>query len=247
MGSLISDALSAPGSKRSGSLVQRFRLVLSLISALIILYVLHQSSTLTPYAGKPLRVEHSKEVYLRCLTRNVKPGPPASFHKRKESDRFVPGTKATFIKNTTIWTGFDEGREVFNGDLLLVGGLIRWMARDLSAKVKAAAIDADVIDAEGAWLTPGYAFDPSYDLKSQFHEAFITRIIDIHSHIGLGQAPALEGSEDGNSMKGTTGSGMPWLRALDGLNTHDDSYGLAVAGGVTTSLILPGSANAIGH
>ena len=40
---------------------------------------------------------------------------------------------------------------------------------------------------------------------------------------------------------------MPWLRSLDGLNTHDDSIGLAIAGGVTTSLILPGSANAIGH
>jgi hypothetical protein len=36
-------------------------------------------------------------------------------------------------------------------------------------------------------------------------------------------------------------------RALDGLNTHDDSYALSIAGGVTTSLILPGSANAIGE
>jgi hypothetical protein len=30
------------------------------------------------------------------------------------------------------------------------------------------------------------------------------------------------------------------------LNTHDDAYPLSVAGGVTTALILPGSANAIG-
>ena len=72
------------------------------------------------------------------------------------------------------------------------------------------------------------------------------RIVDIHSHIGVDQAPNLQGSEDGNSMKGTSGSGMPWLRSLDGLNTHDDSIGLAIAGGLTTSLILPGSANAIG-
>ena len=39
---------------------------------------------------------------------------------------------------------------------------------------------------------------------------------------------------------------LKWLRALDGLNTHDDSYRLSVSGGVTTALILPGSANAIG-
>lgn len=35
--------------------------------------------------------------------------------------------------------------------------------------------------------------------------------------------------------------------SLDGLNTHDDSYALSVAGGVTTSLVLPGSADAIGE
>ena len=39
---------------------------------------------------------------------------------------------------------------------------------------------------------------------------------------------------------------IQWLRALDALNTHNDVYRLSVAGGVTTALILPGSANAIG-
>ncbi len=55
-----------------------------------------------------------------------------------------------------------------------------------------------------------------------------------------------------------------WLRALDALNTRDDAYKLSIAGGLTaspsesdhlgrvlivpfqTSVILPGSANAIG-
>lgn len=37
-----------------------------------------------------------------------------------------------------------------------------------------------------------------------------------------------------------------WLRALDALNTHDDAYRLSISGGVTTALVLPGSANAIG-
>ncbi|KAG6891468.1 hypothetical protein C0992_006199 [Termitomyces sp. T32_za158] len=35
-------------------------------------------------------------------------------------------------------------------------------------------------------------------------------------------------------------------RSLDGLNTHDESYPLSIAGGVTTALVLPGSTNAIG-
>lgn len=33
---------------------------------------------------------------------------------------------------------------------------------------------------------------------------------------------------------------LPWLRSIDGLNTHDASYNLSIAGGLTTALILPG-------
>jgi hypothetical protein len=39
---------------------------------------------------------------------------------------------------------------------------------------------------------------------------------------------------------------LPWLRSLDGLNTHDDAYKLSISGGVTTANVLPGSADAIG-
>ncbi len=67
--------------------------------------------------------------------------------------------------------------------------------------------------------------------------------MDPHSHLGDGSSPALDGAVDDNSLKGTA---QPWLRSVDGLNTHDDSYALSIAGGVTTALVLPGSANAIG-
>ena len=61
--------------------------------------------------------------------------------------------------------------------------------------------------------------------------------------MGVQSSLELNGASDGNSLKGPI---LPWLRSIDGLNTHDDAIGLAVAGGLTTSLILPGSANAIG-
>lgn len=51
------------------------------------------------------------------------------------------------------------------------------------------------------------------------------------------------GASDGNSRKNPI---LPWLRSIDGLNTHDASYELAMSGGVTTAQILPGSANNIG-
>ncbi|PBK70154.1 hypothetical protein ARMSODRAFT_1018250 [Armillaria solidipes] len=41
------------------------------------------------------------------------------------------------------------------------------------------------------------------------------------------------------------GTAQPWLRSLDGLNTHDVAYPLSIAG-VTTALILPSSADSIG-
>lgn len=72
---------------------------------------------------------------------------------------------------------------------------------------------------------------------------FVFRIVDMHSHLGVDSAPELRGSDDTNSLKGVV---LPWLRSLDGLNTHDEAYRLSVSGGVTTSNILPGSADAIG-
>ncbi|KAJ7861358.1 hypothetical protein B0H14DRAFT_2741976 [Mycena olivaceomarginata] len=83
--------------------------------------------------------------------------------------------------------------------------------------------DLQIIDAEGKWISPG--------------------LVDAHSHLGVHSAPALAGASDGNSRKAPI---LPWLRSIDGINTHDDAYKLAIAGGVTTAQILPGSANNIG-
>ena len=68
-------------------------------------------------------------------------------------------------------------------------------------------------------------------------------IVDLHSHLGDDASPGLSGAADTNSRKGIT---QPWLRSLDGLNTHDESYRLSISGGITTAVVLPGSANAIG-
>ena len=61
--------------------------------------------------------------------------------------------------------------------------------------------------------------------------------------MGVGPSPSLSGTSDGNSHYGPI---LPWLRSLDGLNTHDDAYRLSISGGITTALVVPGSANAIG-
>ncbi|KAL1701180.1 hypothetical protein EV121DRAFT_212640 [Schizophyllum commune] len=163
---------------------------------------------------------HVQVALARCRTLHAKPGPPPNFHARAVSDRYEAGTRPTLVRNATIWTG--EG-VVEGGDILLAGGVIQAVghlgASDLGEEYAA----VEVVDAHGAWVTPG--------------------LVDVHSHVGVESNPVLAGSGDGNSMHGSI---QPWLRSLDGLNTHDESYRLALAGGLTTALVIPGSANAIG-
>jgi imidazolonepropionase-like amidohydrolase len=172
---------------------------------------------------------HAERSLARCASLKITAGPPANFYDRSESDRFLAGTKATLLHNARIWTGENNGTEILRGDVFIDKGIIRGVG---NIDLRAFGLDVDhmmahgelnVVDVHGAWVTPG--------------------IVDPHSHLGDGSSPALDGAVDDNSFKGTI---QPWLRSLDGLNTHDDSYASSIAGGVTTALVLPGSANAIG-
>ena len=69
-------------------------------------------------------------------------------------------------------------------------------------------------------------------------------VVDLHSHAGLVSAPVTAGALELDSPNGPI---LPWLRSIDGLNTHDAAFAYAVAGGVTTVQVLPDSGhNAIG-
>lgn len=162
---------------------------------------------------------HAEQIQQKCNMLHAKPGPPSNFHQRTKSDRFAEGTRATLIRNASIWTG---DHEITQGDILLDKGIIKFVGHaspGMFNKFK----DLVTLDAGGSWVTPG--------------------IVDLHSHLGVDSAPALNGADDTNSLKGPV---LPWLRSLDGLNTHDDAYRLSISGGVTTANVLPGSANAIG-
>ncbi|KAI0050216.1 hypothetical protein FA95DRAFT_1640562 [Auriscalpium vulgare] len=164
---------------------------------------------------------NAQDILARCATLSMVPGPPADFHARDVSDRYEEGIPSTLIKNATIWTGRENGTEILFGDVLLEKGLVKgvgYVPRTLTEGLK----ELTVVDAEGAWVTPG--------------------LIDFHSHIGIYSLPTLRGTFNLNSHKGPI---LPWLRSIDAFDTHDDSIQLAIAGGVTSIQILPGSANAI--
>ncbi|KAH7888764.1 composite domain of metallo-dependent hydrolase [Phlebopus sp. FC_14] len=165
---------------------------------------------------------HAHETLQKCQMLNVKPGPPSDFAQRSQSDRFVEGTRATLLKNASVWTGDPSTYELYNADILVDKGMIKFIGQ-APQRLLARYKDLVTVEVDGRWVTPG--------------------IVDLHSHLGVDSSPSLAGASDTNSHKGPI---LPWLRSLDGMNTHDDAYRLSISGGVTTANVLPGSANAIG-
>ena len=74
-------------------------------------------------------------------------------------------------------------------------------------------------------------------------KVIIPGIVDTHSHIGIGSRPSVPANEDVNEG---TGPIQPGLRALDAIYPGDPGIRMALAGGVTTANIMPGSGNVIG-
>ena len=125
-------------------------------------------------------------------------------------------SKPTLLKNATLLIG--NGERIDNGSVLLQDGKIVAVGTELSAPD-----GAEIIDAAGKWVTPG--------------------IIDVHSHLGVYPSPGLVASEDGNEMVAPD-TAYAW--AEHAVWPQDPQFPLALAGGVTSLHILPGSANLFG-
>lgn len=78
------------------------------------------------------------------------------------------------------------------------------------------------------------------DLKGS---VIIPGLVDTHSHIGIYPRPSVPAHSDGNEGSGPV---QPGLRAIDAIYPDDPGVRMALAGGVTTANIMPGSGNVIG-
>ncbi len=126
------------------------------------------------------------------------------------------GAETIVIEGGTVIT---VSGGTFTGSVVVEDGKIA----EVGEKVARPA-GARMIDARGRFVTPG--------------------IIDTHSHMGVYPwTIASTGNSDGNEA---TSPLTPQVRAADAVHLEDPAFERARAGGVTTILVLPGSANLIG-
>lgn len=132
-----------------------------------------------------------------------------------------PSTYAPLPSTATLITNATiltgTGKRLENASLLISDGKIVFVGEgQVPAGVK-------TIDASGRWVTPG--------------------LIDVHSHLGVYASPGVKAHADGNEM---TNPVTPNVWAEHSIWPQDPGFSRALAGGITSLQILPGSGNLIG-
>ncbi|GAA2172464.1 amidohydrolase [Arthrobacter parietis] len=108
--------------------------------------------------------------------------------------------------------------EPFDGTVLIENGKVSALGADVTAPE-----GADVVDADGKWLLPGF--------------------VDAHVHLGTHEEGEGWAGDDTNEMTDPVTAGV---RALDAVNPLDPGFDDALTGGVTSVNVNPGSGNPIG-
>lgn len=122
----------------------------------------------------------------------------------------------TAFRNATIHTA--AGDPIVGGTLVIAGEKIVAVGKGVDVPA-----DAKVIDLKGGVIIPG--------------------IVDTHSHVGIYSKPSVPAHSDGNEMSGPVQTAG---RAIDAIDPNDPGVRMALAGGITTANVMPGSGNVIG-
>jgi imidazolonepropionase-like amidohydrolase len=112
-----------------------------------------------------------------------------------------------------------EGEPIAGGTVLVADGKIAAVGGPGLAVPPSAA----VVDAGGKWVLPG--------------------LVDAHTHLGAREEGEGWAGHDTNEL---TGPVQAHVRVLDAINPADEGFRDAIAGGVLTAGITPGSGNPIG-
>ncbi|MCU1684920.1 MAG: hypothetical protein JWQ81_5659 [Amycolatopsis sp.] len=113
-----------------------------------------------------------------------------------------------------------DGEPIDGGTVLIEDGVIVAVGSDADIDIPE---DAELIDASGSWVLPGF--------------------IDAHVHLGVHEEGEGWAGNDTNEMTDPNGARF---RALDGIDPTEQGFDDALAGGVTSVVVKPGSGNPIG-
>ena len=130
-------------------------------------------------------------------------------------------SSAVVIRNATLLDG--EGGMIENATLLIQDGNIAAFGAAGDVEVPSDDDKLVQINAAGKWVTPG--------------------IIDDHSHLGVYPSPSVSAHQDGNEISAPVTAEV-WSE--HGIWPQDPGFTRALAGGITSMQILPGSANLFG-
>ena len=110
-----------------------------------------------------------------------------------------------------------DGQRFEDASLYVENGVVKWIGSGETSPT------ATRIDAHGKWVTPG--------------------LIDVHSHLGVYPSPGVDAHSDGNEA---TAPMTAEVWAEHSVWPQDPGFSRALAGGITSLQILPGSANLFG-
>lgn len=160
-------------------------------------------------------------LLLSCATTSPTPAQPETVlfpPIPTEAARSWSQARAVVIRHATVMPA--SGPAIEDGAVVFADGKL--LAVGKSPEV-ATPPGAEEIDGTGLYVTPG--------------------IIDAHSHLGVYASPASFSNDDGNEMSAPVAAEVD---AEHGFWPQDPGLRRASAGGVTSLLVLPGSANLIG-
>lgn len=113
-----------------------------------------------------------------------------------------------------------DGEPIEGGTVLISDGRIVAVGTEADVEIPE---DADLIDAAGAWVLPGF--------------------VDAHVHLGVHEEGEGWSGNDTNEMTDPNGARF---RAIDGIDPFEVGFDDALSGGVTSVVVKPGSGNPIG-
>ncbi|KAI8866011.1 hypothetical protein GQ42DRAFT_159119 [Ramicandelaber brevisporus] len=181
------------------------------------------------YTARILRDGFSTKGISKCNQINNAKTSPAPYNSSRDVNPHYDGVRGAvvIIQNAMLWDPEDGIHD--KGTLIVVDGVIRQVIHNekdsetIINLIKSKHRNIQIVNAAGRFVTPG--------------------LIDMHSHAAAASLPDLKSSRDNNEASNPV---FPAVRIMDSIKPDDLSLPLILSGGVTTSMILPGSSNVIG-